>query len=107
MGGSNFPDGKNPCGFDRLNDTSCGRSAALTGRAAVAGQFIRYGGNGLTGRMDVTRAKRRRRYDVPTDTVEQAEILELIARATRSIANNPHYTCLRKLFMDDAEPSRL
>jgi hypothetical protein len=45
--------------------------------------------------------------DVPTDTVEQAEMLKLIAHATRSIANNPHYTYLRKLFMDVAELSRL
>lgn len=47
--------------------------------------------------------------DIPTDAVEQAEMLEnlLIAHATGGKASNLHYTHLRKLFMDDPELSPL
>jgi hypothetical protein len=47
--------------------------------------------------------------DVPTDSVEQAQMLEnlLIALATGGAASNAHYAHLRRLFMDDHELSRL
>jgi hypothetical protein len=47
--------------------------------------------------------------DIPTDLVEQAQMLEnlMIAHATGGAASSFHYSHLRRVFMDDPELARL